>query len=97
MYFAKLKPMLKKGARSDPRNYRPISLLPLVSKIIEKSIHFQIKDYLNKIKTNLYVSVMLQEEPFNRPLSGSVDRLCFNWHEERDACRYDISRSSESI
>ena len=48
--IAKLKTIFKKGARTDPKNYRPISLLPLVSKIIEKSIHFQIEDYLNKKK-----------------------------------------------
>ena len=42
--IAKLKPIFNKGARTDPRNYRPISLLLLVSKIIEKSIHFQIED-----------------------------------------------------
>ena len=48
--IAKLKPIFKKGARADPKNYRPISLLPLVSKIIEKSIHFQIEDYLNRRK-----------------------------------------------
>ena len=47
---AKLKHIFKKGARTDPRNYRPISPLPLVSKIIEKSIHFQIEDYFNKEK-----------------------------------------------
>ena len=45
--LAKLKPIFKNGARTDPKN-RPISLLPLVSKIIEKSIHFQIEDYFNK-------------------------------------------------
>ena len=33
---------------ADPKDYRPISLLPLVSETIEKSIHFQIVDYLNK-------------------------------------------------
>ena len=40
--IVKLKPIFKKGARTDPKNNRSISLLPLVSKIIEKSIHFQI-------------------------------------------------------
>ena len=78
--IAKLKSIFKKGARTDPKNYRPNSLLPLVSKIIEKSIHFQIEDYLNKKKTNLYVSFRLQDEPFSRPLSSSVDRLCCNWY-----------------
>ena len=48
--IAKLKLMFKKGATTDPKNYRPISLLPLVSKIIEKSINFQYEDFLNKKK-----------------------------------------------
>ena len=48
--IAKLKPIFIKGARADPKNYRPISLLPLVSKIIKKSIRIQIEDYLNKKK-----------------------------------------------
>ena len=34
----------------DPKNYQPIPFLPLVSKIIEKSINFQIEDLLNKKK-----------------------------------------------
>ena len=36
--IAKLNPIFKRGARNDPKNYRPISLLPLVSKMIERSI-----------------------------------------------------------
>ena len=42
--ITKLKPIFKKSARTDLKNYCSISLLPLVSKIIEKSIHFQIED-----------------------------------------------------
>ena len=78
--IAKLKPILKKGARTDPKNNRPIAFLPVVSKIIEKSIHFLIEDYLNKKKTNRYVAARIQDETFNRPLSSSVDRLCCNWY-----------------
>ena len=38
---AKLKPIFIKGEEIDPYNYRPISLLPSISKIIEKVIHDQ--------------------------------------------------------
>ena len=48
--IAKLKPIFKKCTRTDPNNYRPIFLLPLISKIIEKSVHFQNEDFLNKKK-----------------------------------------------
>ena len=79
--IAKLKPIFKKGERIHPKNYRPISILPLVSKIIEKSVHFQIEDFLNKKhETSLYVSIRIQGEPFNRPLSSSVDRFRCNWY-----------------
>ena len=46
--IAKLKPLFKKGSKSDPTNYRPISLLPAVSKIIEKTIQIQTQENLDK-------------------------------------------------
>ena len=46
--IAKLKPLFKKGSKTDPKNYRPISLLPLVSKIFERVIHNQTQEFLNK-------------------------------------------------
>ena len=39
--IAKLKPLFKRGSETDPKNYCPISLLPLISIIIEKIIHEQ--------------------------------------------------------
>ena len=43
---AKLKPLYKKGTKTDSKNFRPISLLSIVSKIIEKVIHDQTMNYL---------------------------------------------------
>ena len=43
--IAKLKSLFKKGSRTAPKNYHPISLLPLISKIIEKVIHDQTQKY----------------------------------------------------
>ena len=43
---AKVTPCFKKGDKSDKTNYRPISILPIISKIIERHISDQVKDYL---------------------------------------------------
>ena len=43
----KLKPIFKKGKKTDPSNYRPISLLPVISKIIEKVVHDQTNAFLS--------------------------------------------------
>ena len=37
--IAKLKPLYKKEAKTKPKNYRPISLLPLLSKMVAMIIH----------------------------------------------------------
>ena len=43
---AKLKPLYKKGTKTDPKNFRPISLLSIVSKIFEKVIYDEAMEYL---------------------------------------------------
>ena len=48
--ISKLKPLYKKGSKTDPKNYRPVSLLPLVSKVKQKVIHSQTEIFLNKNK-----------------------------------------------
>ena len=45
--IAKLKPIFKKSKKVHPSNYRPISLLPLISKIIEKVVHDQTDEFLS--------------------------------------------------
>ena len=46
--IAKVIPLHKKSANNIFDNYRPISLLPCLSKIIEKSMHQQIQEYFEK-------------------------------------------------
>ena len=48
--IAKLKPLYKKGAERKPKNYRPISLLSLLSKIMEKIIYDQTQEFLDENK-----------------------------------------------
>ena len=35
-------PIYKKGSKSDPKNYRPVSLTPIVSKVLEKVVLSQL-------------------------------------------------------
>ncbi|MCG8046530.1 MAG: reverse transcriptase domain-containing protein [Candidatus Thiodiazotropha endolucinida] len=45
---AKVFPVFKAGSKSDPSNYRPISILPTISKIFEKHVNKHLMNYLNK-------------------------------------------------
>lgn len=42
--------MFKKGVKSDLNNYRPISVIPVVSKVFEKIVYEQLYQYLNDNK-----------------------------------------------
>ena len=46
--IAKLKFLFKKGSKSYPKNDRLISLLPVVSMMIQKTIKIQTQEYLDK-------------------------------------------------
>ena len=45
---AKIIPIYKSGTHSNLDNYRPISILPVLSKIIEKIVHRQLMSFLDK-------------------------------------------------
>ena len=48
--IAKLEPLFKKVTRTDPKYYHPISVLPLTSKVLERVIHEQTTEFLDKHK-----------------------------------------------
>ena len=47
---AKVIPVFKNGQRNMPGNYRPISVLPVISKIMERILYDQLYNYLTKSK-----------------------------------------------
>ena len=38
-------PLYKKGGKTEASNYRPISILSICSKILERSVHYQLVNY----------------------------------------------------
>ena len=46
--IAKLKPIYKKGKKTDLFNYRPISLLPIISNVIERTVNDQTNKFLSE-------------------------------------------------
>ena len=48
--YAKITPLYKKGMSTDMDNYRPISVLPVVSKVLERVVHHQLHSFLSEHK-----------------------------------------------
>ena len=44
---ARVSPIFKEDLKTDPNNYRSISVLPAVSKLIERVVFNQLHEYLN--------------------------------------------------
>ena len=48
MKVAKGKPLFKKKSRLEVENYRPVSILPVASKILEKVVFLQLNRYITE-------------------------------------------------
>ena len=45
---ARVKPLFKKNSNLEVGNYRPVSILSIVSKILERAVYIQLENYLTK-------------------------------------------------
>ena len=45
---AKVTPLFKKGSKLETGNYRPVSILPVLSKILERAVNHQLTEYLER-------------------------------------------------
>ena len=65
---AKLRPLFRIGSTMDLKNYRPISLLRLMSKTLERIAHEQTMDFLDKTQYFMQISIRISKKSFYRLL-----------------------------
>ena len=82
---AKIVPIFKKGQRSDKENYRPVSLLPVVSKVLESVVHEQIERHFES--QNL---LPVSQNGFrkNRSTTTALVSSCAEWMESKRKGQY---------
>ena len=70
-------PVYKEDIKSDPNNNRPVSILPVVSKIIEKVIFKQLYEYLTD--NNLLTVSQHGFRPMHSTLTALLE-VSNNWY-----------------
>ena len=73
---AKSIPIFKKGDSSLLVNYRPISLLPTISKVFERVIHNQMYDYFNNFNLLAEQQYGFRKKTLNRIRRHKANRSC---------------------
>ena len=97
---ANIVPIFKKGDKTNPRNYRPVSLTSIICKMLERIINRKLVDYFNV--NNIIVD---NQHGFRERRSCETQLLCsiHDWSEALDkGCSVDIafldiSRAFDSV
>ena len=100
---ARVNPIYKKGSRRNMGNYRPISILPILSKVFEKEVFRQIYQYfnVNLLLSKFQLSVFYYNYRYST-LSALI-QMCDNWFENMDNGKLtgvvflDIHKAFDSI
>ena len=84
--IARVTPIFKTGAKQDMENYRPISVISIVSKIMEKLIYNQLYDYL--INSNILSNSQHGVRPCHSTTTALLD-ITNRWYQSMDV-RYGV-------
>ena len=93
-------PIYKSGDRRLCENYRPISILPVISKILERSVFDQLYKFLND--NSLLSKYQSGFRPKNSTLTALLQR-CDEWHQNLDCGELigvvflDIGKAFDSV
>ena len=82
---ARVTPIFKDGEKDEKSNYRPISILPVISKVFERIVFNQLYEYLNRN------SLLYKRQSGFRELFSTISCLLVNvddWHNGIDTGHY---------
>ena len=98
--YSIMKTLFKKGGRTTPSNYRPISLLTAFSKVTEKALYNRLIDHIN-------INSLLNSQQYGFRSNLSTDNAIFNLtHENLKALNskmtlgsifFDLEKAFDSI
>ena len=96
--YAELCPILKKGSNLDVSNYRPVSILPSVSKIFEREIVNQLYMYFNPI-FNPRLSGFRKQHSCETVLLEMIENIKISLDKGKVVCvlLMDLSRAFDCI
>lgn len=69
--FSIVKPLYKKGSKSDIKNYRPITLIPVLSKVLERIMYDKLYSFLSKYN-------ILNRNQYGFQRNSSTTLACFD-------------------
>ena len=98
MKIVNITPVHKNDEATDKENYRPVSLLPLLSKVFERLLYDQLSDYLEK-----YLNTLLCGFRKTHSTQHALFKLLQAWQEELDksgfvsAMLMDLSKAYDCL
>ena len=98
--IARVSPIFKKGVKSDPNNYRPISVLSLINKVFEKVLHARLYSYLNKYNILYEYQFGFREgHSTNQALTEITDNIRFAMDRQLLTCGIfiDLTKAFDTV
>ena len=68
---ARVTPIFKGGEREEMSNYRPISIIPIIMKMLEKAVNVQLLEYLTEN------DILAKEQSGFRKAHSTYSVLCY--------------------
>jgi hypothetical protein len=64
--MAKVTPLFKLGSRDQAENYHPISVLPVIAKMLEKEVHSQLYKYFTETLSYIPVNMVFGRKDLHK-------------------------------